>query len=266
MQIPDNSFPHTIKLGIYGISDIRRVTEQITQIGHQIIYQGSLLVDKTKAPLPIHTETFRCLGYHFFADKDNMYGMTYYKSELYFTLIPNVDFETFEIINMHYAKDKNLSYYASGGKILKEQDLMPLTAYTNIYQKEHYPELEQTYTWMSTIAIGKKAVYNMGKKVQGADPKSFHQIGKYYYKDAYSVFLKYGTVLRKLKNVDVASFIELSDRAHSYASDKYKPVQCLDGTKQPKDWFNFYRKDFEKLRGIIDSDYWWYQLEKKSNL
>lgn len=270
MIIPQKYTPDNILTGLYGIYTRRLFIEKILRADGDICINGLPIMDKSKNPLAIDVDTFSCISYGFFKDKNAVYGLTYISSknseQYYFTVLKDADPDSFEPISMLYGKDKNryyyYYYYAEDAKVIAETDLMPLSGYTTEHQDKEFPDLKATYTWSSQIAIGQNFVYSRGLKLKGADPSTFIQISQYYYKDKDNFYVKHGKTVKLLKNIDVKSFIILADDNSDMATDKNKPMICYGSDSKPEEWYDYYSPYFEKLRGKISADYWWYRLEE----
>ncbi|CAH0289956.1 DKNYY domain-containing protein [Chryseobacterium sp. Bi04] len=266
MTIPQEYTPDNIMTGLYSIYARRLFIEKIVKAEDYIYINGLPIMDKNKNPLIIDIDTFSCISYGFFKDKNAVYGLTYISrknsEKCYLTVLKDADPDSFEPISMLYAKDKNRYYYAEDARVIAEKDLMLLLSYTTKYQDEEFPDLKATYTWSSYIAIGQNFVYNRGLKLKGADSGTFVQMSQYYYKDKDNFYVKDGRTVKPLKNIDIKSFIILADDNYVMATDKNKPMMCYANDSKPEEWYDYYRPYFEKLRDEISDDYWWYKLEK----
>ncbi|MDN5285803.1 MAG: hypothetical protein JWR38_2077 [Mucilaginibacter sp.] len=227
MQIPPTAIPENL-LNIYGISATRMKVEQIEITPNAVLVNGVPLHNSRKIPLILDQLSFHCLGLCFFADKNEVYGMSYKQSssseKCFFSTIKGVDLSSFEILNMYHARDKNRYYFAEGGKQINEENLTIVPGYVTDQQHKEHPQLKDTLSWVSNITIGDHGVYLRGKKLPGVDPKSFRQIGFYYFSDNDHIFYKAGEQLIKLNGIDINSFHIHSDQSPYDAADKFKPV------------------------------------------
>jgi hypothetical protein len=108
-----------------------------------------------------------------------------------FTMLEESDPKTFEPLNSMYGKDSQRVY--GSGKIIRDID--PMTLKTDD---------------LASILKDRKSVFFDGKRVPGADPSSFIQVGEGYFKDQSNVWF-YDGELGKVLDVDAGTFQILPD-------------------------------------------------------
>ena len=227
-----------------------------------VLFRDTPLTDKNKNILPLDAATFQSLGLGYFIDKHYAYGMTLmvksHSEQFYLTPIPQLDRDSFKSINLYYAKDKDHTYFADNGKVMKSSDLRPLTkgiedgstAIRQLSEKERF---------RCDIVLNDHEVYYRGKLLKEADPKSFCKVGRYWYKDIRNVYFVDGYHITKHPEFDATTFIGLG----YHGTDKYKASATVFHNSAPESLVEFlpYKQFFEKNLHL--SDYWYFEAKAK---
>jgi len=260
MKLAENTIPTNVIKTMLSILTVTELIESIVNNGKTVTLYGQPFTNRKGEPILLDAQTFKSIGIGFFADRNNVYGLTYTRKsnsqKIYLTPIKNVDIDTFQSLSLYYAKDANQYYYAQGGKIIKEKNLV---LFKDDYLNNKYPDRTTTNQWISEIALGNEFVYVRGRKLKNADPKTFRRPQQFYFTDKNSVYFKNGPSIKPILGVDMNSLIFFSK---GFGTDKHKHLYAHESKQELTTYdFEFYRDDFEKLRGTISNDYWWYKME-----
>ncbi|WAC02980.1 DKNYY domain-containing protein [Lacinutrix neustonica] len=182
-----------------------------------------------------------------------------------------VDFETFEPLGKNYAKDKYRYYYGPGAKIINEKNLELF--FDNTYKKEwlklnpdENPKQVLSH-WDSKIATTDEKVYWCGKLAKNVHP-SLKRITPDFFADHQCVYSYNKQTIKKIEGVDIDSLVFVNiiknNSILGIVSDKFKPIYKYLSKENDfsKFDFKFNAPLFEMKREILNSNYWWYQLEK----
>ncbi len=230
----------------------------------EVLYRGKAITTKKKNILPIDPSTFKALSFGFFADRNYIYGLTLSvrknSEDFYLTPIPQLDRASFKTLNLYYATDKNNTYFADGGKLIKGIDYKPLDKKI----PEEKLEIETANTseqYKSDFIINATAVYFRGRILKGADPNSFAQMGKYWAKDKHRVFSINADSIRAHDKFDAPSFIVFSKFR---GTDKYKPASTVFFNHAPEALVDHKSYQDFFLNNPHLKDYWYFKAKDKN--
>jgi hypothetical protein len=255
--------PSNVNAGMFSIAVRSHLLQKMEVLNRQVCYQGNPIGDKKGNIVSVDNASFKALSFGFFADKTRAYGLTHIikSNSTTICLTPfHLDVNSFEVINLDYAKDKNYTYFADGAKSIKGTDYTVLTKTTPLGQLNTIEKQTQTEIWQSDFILNKGYVYYRGKLVKDALPDSFRKLNRYWYKDDKSVFLQDGLFLSEQPKIHAASFIALgsmdgTDKDDPIASILYNtPNESLVDKKPYQDFFEAH----PELSG-----YWYFEAKKK---
>ena len=140
-----------------------------------------------------------------FGEKDNNIYVMHWGDE--FTIskckqIEGADYNTFKVVSLHFAKDKNNVYYFNDlkGGVIESADPETFKFVNFGYYKD------------------KKYVYDSYGRIIPSDPDTYEEIGSWYAKDKSNVYFIFGPEKKIIKDADPGSFILLGST--TYAKDK----------------------------------------------
>lgn len=290
MLLPDNAFPTGYPNYGRNYQIINKISIENNELTDNYFHDRDKqllhwkITDRKGNPIYVNPDDCEWLSQAFFRNENTLYGFSLIEksmsTKMFLTPVKGiVDFDAFEPLGMHYAKDQYRYYYGPGGKIIKEESLE--LYHDETYLKEWialHPDRAKNRTlslWRSHIAKSGNQLYWKGRLMKDVHASSLKKIAKYAFIDTYSVYQYNLQNIKKIEGVDRASVVYLnhvkeSGSIESLITDKYKPMyrymynQALD----EKFDFNLFTPLFEKYRNELGPDYWWYQLEEKlkSNL
>lgn len=261
MELP--VLPSTINSGMFTIYARSFLIKNLSVQNNQVYYQGEPLKDKKKNKVEVDNNTFRALSYGFFADKNRGYGLTHIikSNSTTICLTPfKIDINSFEVINLDYAKDKANTYFADGARIIKGTNYTPLKIGTARATLNQIENLSETEIWQSDFVLNSESVYYRGKLLTNALPNSFRKLDNYWHKDDASVFLENGLTIAKEPKLHAPSFVALGSMD---GTDKYNPVITIlhnnahESLIELKNYNDFFENHPEL------SDYWYFEAVKK---
>ena len=257
------TIPPNVNAGMFSISVRSYLIRNMSILNNQVYYQNNPINDKKGSKVLVDAATFKALSFGFFADKNRAYGLTHIIKSHSATicLTPfHLDIDSFEVINLDYAKDNFNTYFADGGKIIRGTDYLILKNFTPREALNTVEKLSETEIWQSDFILNNEHVYYRGKLVKQAIPSSFRKLDHYWYKDDESVFLQNGLSLTMESKIHAPSFIALGNMD---GTDKYNPIATiLHNTAQESLITRKPYKDFFEKHPEL-SDYWYFDAKKK---
>ncbi len=227
---------------------------------NQVLYREKPITDKNRKPLPLDAPSFKALCTGYFVDKNGVYGLTNivksHSEKFYLTPIQNVDIASFTPINLYYAKDKSNTYFADNGKVIKGTDFAPLYRFIED-EKTQVIRLSKESIFKSDVVLNDTEVYYRGKLLKDADPKSFCQVGRKWYKDKHHVYFVDAYHITKYTDFDPDTFISFGYNA----TDKYTSSAEVIHNSATESLVNFrpYKEFFERNPHL--NDYWYYKAK-----
>ena len=261
MKLPP--IPKNVNAGMFSIHMRSYFISELKIIDNQVVYQDIFIKDKKGNTVLVDEKSFRAISFGFFADKNQVFGLTQIikSHSTTIALTPlQLDIDSFEVINLDYAKDKNNTYFADGAVVMKGTNYSILDKQTprgtlNIIQLATATEI-----WNSDFILNEEHVFYRGKLVEHALPQNFRKLGSYWYKDTESVFFKDGLSISHFPQMDALTFLEISGYQ---ATDKFKPIEtALHNTAPESLLYKSVYKDF--FEGSTEfSDYWYFKAKEK---
>lgn len=286
MQIPLSAFPYnhprSFEYDVINTIIVKnnQLVENFFKDHKTGVYANWKITDRKGNSIIVDETDCEWLSPTFFRNKDELYGLSLIiksnSTKLFLTKVrAKVDFKTFTPISKYYAKDKNRYYYGPGGKTIKENHLD--VYFDDSYKNEWYkirPDKKRDsilYLWDSYVAKSKDKVYWRGRVLKEAHI-SLKQITRYSWADDFSVYENASSLKpKKIEKVDRESLVYMNiikpNSIKGLITDKYKPVYryLYNDTlnkKQAEFDFKEHTPLFEKYRGSISQDYWWYKMER----
>ncbi|CAH8285707.1 DKNYY family protein [Mariniflexile fucanivorans] len=282
MKISESLFPNNVPqcreyqiISTIIIKD-NRLVENYFRDYKTNIYKNWFINDRKVTPVFFDENDCEWLSPTFIRNKKELYGFSLIEksnsTKLFLTQVKgNVDFKSFKAIGRFYAKDNNRFYFGPGGKIIKGDSLELF--FDDTYKKEWInssPNSNNTFAnlWNSKIAISGERIYWNGKLSKDIH-SSLKRITKFFWADNYSVFSYDLQNLKKINDFDRKSLIyenTINEKPiNGLVSDKYRPAYCYVNKTEPNETYDFqqFAPLFDKLRGTIDEDYWWYKMEHR---
>lgn len=279
MKISESLFPNNIPqcreyqiISTITIKD-NRLIENYYRDHKTNTYTNWFLNDRKGNPIYFDENNCEWLSPTFLRNKEELYGFSLIEksnsTKLFLTRVKGkVDFKSFKAIGRFYAKDDNRFYFGLGGKTIKEDSLELF--FDDTYKKEWnklYPINNMAVSlWNSKIAISGEKIYWNGKLSKGVH-SSLKRITNVYWADNYSLFEHDHQNIKKINGIDRESLIyenSINGNAISgFVTDKYKPAYCYRNQSEPNEKYDFkqFAPLFEKRRGTLNGDYWWYKME-----
>ncbi|MFJ1298548.1 DKNYY domain-containing protein [Pseudomonadota bacterium AL_CKDN230030165-1A_HGKHYDSX7] len=231
-----------------------------THDGRTVYFGGAPLADRQGAPLAVDAASFAVVGGRWLRDATRIYGQgeAGARPKRYWYVVEGADLESFEALNLRYARDCRQAYYITG-KTLRSKSPDAF---------EVVPELRLNYRDgtrdplhdISVIARDREAVYFYGTRLKRALPATFQDLGHGFASDGEHVWYLEDKIL--IEGADAASFIVpgpgeplvLGPASGHVATDRYRPYvrgQVCDAAV----WFDAWRPWFEARP---DLDGWWW--------
>ncbi|MFM7853977.1 MAG: hypothetical protein ACKO96_19155, partial [Flammeovirgaceae bacterium] len=148
MKLPP--IPSNINDGMYGIHTRKSFIEDMEIINNQVFCLDKPINDKNGKPVFVDGETFRALSFGFFADKNYAYGLTDIQKSHSITLALtrfSMDIDSFETINMEYARDKYNTYYCDGAIKMEGTDYTIMNKDVALGKLNEVKEMSPTNSW-----------------------------------------------------------------------------------------------------------------------
>lgn len=261
MNLPP--IPKNVNAGMFSIHMRSSFISELKIVANQVVYQDIVIKDKKGITVQVDGESFRAISFGFFADKNQVYGLTQIIKSHSTTLALTpfqLDIASFEVINLDYAKDKNNTYFADGAIVMKGINYEVLNKKTPHGKLNVIQPFTETELWNSDFVLNDDYVFYRGKLVEHALPQSFRRLGNYWYKDIASVFFKNGLSISHFPEMDAPSFLEI---AGHQATDKFKPIETALHNYAPESllYKSVYKDFFENTTEF--SDYWYYKAKEK---
>ncbi len=231
--------------------------------GETVYFDGVPLSGRKGELIAVDAETFRVLGGRWLADKNRIYGQgeSGSRPNYHWYVVEGADPDSFEPLNLRYARDANCAYYITD-KIIrtKSPDAFEIVPELHLnYRDATQREKHDT----SVIARDREAVYYYGARLKNADPTDFRTLGHEYATDGDRVWFLANK--KVIEGADAVTFtvpgphgphipgprggIAVTDRSRPYVDgEPCEPRECF------KAWTPFFKKR-PNLQG-----WWWHEL------
>ena len=233
-----------------------------THDGSIVYFDGEPLRNREGKPLDADPASFKAVGGRWLADRHYVYGQGVYgvKCTFYWYVVRDADIETFEALNLRYARDKDRAYYIID-KTIRTKSVDAFRIVPDV--RMNYPNgTRDPLHDISVIAADREAVYFFGSRLRGAKPATFRVLGHDYATDGFNVWYLDRKLL--INGADTASFTvpgpgepHVSRAWGTPATDRYRPYangEPRDPTQAVDEW-----RPFFEARADLQ-DWWWHKL------
>lgn len=234
-----------------------------THDGKTVFFDGKPLTNRKGERIDAEATSFETVGGRWLRDRHHVYGQGEYGANRtpYWYIVEGADLETFEALNLRYARDKHQAYYITGKTIrTKSPDAFEIVPYVRLNYRDNTCDFLHD---VSHTARDREAVYFYGAGLRGAKPDGFHEIGHGYAKNHEKVW--YLEEKKLVEGADAQTFIipgpcepyvEGPTGGH-FVTDRYRPY-VRGEPLEPKDCIEAWRLFFEARPDI--QDWWWHKL------
>jgi hypothetical protein len=234
-----------------------------THDGETVYFNGKPLTDRKGERIDVDAASFEAVGGRWLRDRHRVYGQGQYGANrtAYWYIVEGAVLETFEALNLRYARDRSRAYYITEKTIrTKSPEAFEIVPGLRLNYRDGTRDPLHD---VSVIARDREAVYFYGARLKGAKPENFRVLGHGYATDGETVwFLEEKKVL---DGADAATFtVPGPDEPHingrsggSCVTDRDRPYvwgKPCDPAECVEDWRPFFeaRPDLE--------GWWWHRL------
>ena len=239
----------------------QHIKRRFVHNGRQVMLDGKPLWDKQGVALDgLDAASFRMLGARWMGDKERVYLHCERGNDPcyeYFAILPDANPDSFEELNLRYARDARAVYWIGGKRLPCKRPatfhIVPYSYTPLVGANAGKPQLE---IWQSLIGADDAQVYSAGSLLKGANATDFHHLGGDYYTDNSHVWYQKSM----LDGADPQTFIvgespyDACDRLRAYAGKE--PL----GAQQAFECWEEYFDAHPELEG------WWWHQEKARRL
>ncbi|WP_337268744.1 DKNYY domain-containing protein [Oryzifoliimicrobium ureilyticus] len=235
-----------------------------THDGVTVYFNGRALTDQKGQVIPADAPSFQLIGGRWMRDRNHIYGQGRQGSRntAYWYIVEGADRETFEALNLRYARDRNCAYYITR-KTVRTKSPADFRIVPDI-RLNHRDLTCDFLSEESVIARDRDAVYFYGARLKGANPDGFRNLGNGYAKNREHVWYLDEKIL--IDGAEVATFtvpgpgephVIHPRRSGHPATDRLRPY--LSGIPlDPESVFDDWRAYFEAKPDL--TDWWWHRL------
>lgn len=235
-----------------------------THDGSTVYFGGKPLADRKGVPLEVDVESFAVVDGRWLRDANRIYGQGEGRTT-YWYVVEGADYESFEALNLRYARDKAQAYYITGKTIrTKSPEAFEIVPELRLNYRDITRQLIYDHSY---FARDRNGVYFYGDRLRGARPEAFRDLGHDYVTDGRNVwYLASGK--KQIEGADAASFIvpgpedrRIPMRDSSIpVTDRFRPYR--DGAPcDPALCFDDWRPFFESRTDL--AGWWWHEIERK---